>query len=461
MRPAARDTREDLFILPRGEDRYYLYAPLRRSLALVNGAAASLVARHLEDGTAEAAPGASPILDSLRKQGLIGGVSPSPPTAPADSGFCPHEVTLFPTSRCNLRCRYCYAEAGWKTVDMPWEVARAAIDLVSANAGLLGSRKFSVSFHGGGEPTLAWDRLVQCVEYAEHRAEALGLDAEFFAATNGLLTSAQRAFVAAHFTSLNVSLDGPPDIQDYHRPTADGRGSYADIRETLKDLDARGFHYGVRTTVTAVTVGRMPEIVEHLTTEFRPAYLHMEPVWVCGRCLKSGDQSPSDEAFVAGFLAAVAQARQSGLDVHYSGARVDVLTSKFCGAPGDGFSVLPEGIATSCYEVTDVSDPRAGIFHFGRFDPATETYVFDQDRVAALRGLSVEHLAFCADCFCKWHCAGDCLAKAFQKSGAAVHGGSLRCHLNRALTLARLDEIVETNQAEPPSAETRGGTSRV
>lgn len=446
---------EELFVIPRGADRYYLYAPLRRVLAEANTAAIRTVADYLANPDTEVPPRGQAVIDQLRAQGLFRDPAPALPVFPASVDFRPHEVTLFPTSRCNLRCRYCYADAGFKAIEMPWPVARAAIDLVSANAGLLGSRKFAIGFHGGGEPMLAWDLVVRCVDYARERADALGLDVEVFTATNGLLSPQQRQFLAEHFTTANVSFDGPADIQDYNRPTLSGGGSYEQVADTLQEFDRRGFSYGLRTTITADTVGRMSEIVESIASRFRAEYLHIEPVWQCGRCAMTGERPPSEEQFVREFLRAREKGVQRGIRVFYSGARLDVLTSKFCAAPGDGFSVLPEGIATSCYEITETSDPRAAIFHYGRYVPETDAFEFDQARIQALQGYSVEHLPYCRDCFCRWHCAGDCLAKVFEKSGQDKHEGSDRCTLNRALTLAGLEELIGSAAASRDEAVSR------
>lgn len=437
---------EDLFLLPRGSDRYYLYAPLRRRAAVINGSAANVVAKYLAEGAAALEPAGVSLVKSLYEQGFIDDAPPDPPVFPEKYDFFPHEVTLFPTTRCNLECRYCYADAGKRIVDMPRDIAKAAIDLTAKNAGLLGSEKFAVGFHGGGEPTVAWDFVVHAVEYAHAKAEEMGLDAEIYCASNGLLSKKQREFIVNSFTTLNVSLDGPRDIQDFNRPKQGGGGSYEDIRRSLLYFNEKDFHYGIRTTVTADTVHRMEEIVERFHEEFNLAYLHMEPAWQCGRCFTSGEKAPPDEDFIANFRKAAAKGGELGIDVHYSGARPDVLTSKFCAAPGDGFNVLPEGLVTSCFEVMTADDPRAAIFHYGNYEPGSGSFVFDKQRIAALQNLSVEHLPFCGDCFCKWHCAGDCLAKVFAHSGSAVHQGSIRCKLNRELTLAKLDEMVEDNK---------------
>jgi uncharacterized protein len=433
---------EEVFSIPRSGDRHFLYAPLRHCVADVNADAVNAVARYLDKGIASLSETEKAVVGSLEKAGFFAGPAPRPPIFPKDYVFRPHEVTLFLTSRCNLRCRYCYADAGHKAVDMPWETAKAAIDLVSRNAGLLGQRAFRVGFHGGGEPTVAWRMMTRCVEYALERADAMGLEAEICAATNGLIGESQREYISRHFKSVNVSLDGPADIQDRNRPKAGGGGSYPEVSETLRHFSESGLHFGVRSTITAESVERLREIVETLHAEFDLAYLHLEPVWECGRCLTSGERPPDDGSFVRNFLEAARRGRELGIDVTYSGARLDMLTSKFCAAPGDGFSVLPEGGVSSCFEVTEADDPRAAVFHYGRYDPESEAFSFDEDRLAALAELSVENIDFCGDCFCKWHCAGDCLAKALGESGSGAHNGSSRCEINRALTLAGLEELV-------------------
>ncbi|MDM8551213.1 radical SAM protein [Desulfobacterales bacterium HSG2] len=438
--------KEEIFVIPRKDGKYYLYAALRRSVAVVNESTVNVVAKYLENGEADLDSSGTEAIKTLKEQKLLGDPIPSPPVFPEKYEFCPHEVTLFLTSQCNLRCRYCYAEAGKKNVDMPWEVAKSAIDLVAENAGLLGSKKFAVGFHGGGEPTLAWNLMVRCVEYSHQKGEETGLDVEIFAATNGLISQRKREYIAKKFTTLNISLDGPEYVQDYNRPKKNGKGSFDKVSETIRYFDKQGFRYGIRATVTSATVNQMADTVEMFISDFNPEYIHMEPVWMCGRCISSGEETPDDNDFVSNYLRAAEMGQRKGVKVFYSGARIDVITSKFCAAPGDGFSVLPEGIATSCYEITETDDPRAELFHYGRYDPNEKSFIFDHQRLRLLRKLSVENISYCSDCFCKWHCAGDCLAKVFEKKGEFIHSGSSRCELNRALTLSSIENIVKNTE---------------
>lgn len=446
--PTTEHSKEEIFAIPAANGRFYLYAPLRRSLAMVNQSMVNVIANYLKSGMDGLRPSEKKTVKNLMRQGFLGEPAPTPPIFPTTYPFCPHEVTLFLTSRCNLACRYCYADAGKKKRDMPIAVAKAAIDFVAENAGRMGSPNFAVGFHGGGEPTLAWDLLVACVAHAQKRAEAGGLAVELFIATNGALSPEKREYLATHFTTLNVSLDGPKDIQDFHRPFANGKGSYDMVAETLLFLERHGVDYGIRSTVTQSTVERLTEIVETIHQRFSPRYLHLEPVWQCGRCLTSGETTPEDVLFIDHFLKASQTADRLGVNMFYSGARLDVLTSKFCAAPGDGFSVLPEGVVTSCYEVVDLNDPRAGMFHYGHFDQTTQNFVFDTGKLKALQKLSVEHNALCRDCFCRWHCAGDCPAKMRHSNPSAEGSRHYRCRLNRALTLKKLEKLVGSIQTE-------------
>jgi uncharacterized protein len=135
---------------------------------------------------------------------------------------------------------------------------------------------------------------------------------------------------------------------------------------------------------------------------------------------------------------------------------LDVLTNKFCAAPGDGFSVTPEGFVSSCFEVTDASDPRAELYHYGRYDENRRGFTIDEDRVARLRRLRVENISQCQDCFCKWHCAGDCLAKALPGTRPEDHVGSPRCSLNREITRFQLESVANRESGAGNAMKEKG-----
>jgi hypothetical protein len=64
---------------------------------------------------------------------------------------------------------------------------------------------------------------------------------------------------------------------------------------------------------------------------------------------------------------------------------------------------------------------------------------FDERVYSALRAHTADRLDYCAGCFAKWHCAGDCYHKALHWNSDDFAGAG-RCEIIRALTK---DQILE------------------
>ena len=152
---------------------------------------------------------------------------------------------------------------------------------------------------------------------------------------------------------------------------------------------------------------------------------------------------PDSAKFVEMFREGVDIARRAGMRLVYSGARQDMLSDCFCKVSSGSFTVTPTGDVTSCYEVTYASDPRSERFFFGRYDSEAGDFLFDQEKLDELSQLNVRNMPFCADCFCRWHCAGDCAAKVLDGIQPEQNHGSVRCEINRALTLDQIRQRLD------------------
>jgi uncharacterized protein len=313
------------------------------------------------------------------------------------------------------------------------EVAKAAIDFVVANAVAKKQKVFQVLFHGGGEPAAAWGVFTGSVLYARKRARRSGLKARIHTASNAVLNDMQIEWIARNLDGINISFDGPKDIQDAQRPFRNGAGSYEKVVSCIGKFEKLKFKYGLRVTVTDKSVHRLPEIVDTIHANFSIKRVHVEPLCVCGRCHMTGIGTPAPGLFVREFKKAAATADRLGMELRYSGAGIDSLQSIFCGASGYNFCVTPDGHVTSCYEVSTVEDPRSDVFIYGNYDRKTSRFVFDNDKIAFLRSKTVDRMPCCADCFCKWSCAGDCIAKhVLGRNGST--DGRWRCEINRELS---------------------------
>ena len=448
----------EVFSLPRGRE-HLVYAPLLQTSVVVNDAALNLLADIAAERAVTRDARSREVLDLLVELQLIGktkggrrtsGAARIPPSAAADGGQAaadleptalrPTAVTLFLTSACNLRCVYCYASGGDQPRYLDEQVALDAIDFVVDNAIAIGQTKATVTFHGGGEPTLAGKVMKNCLEHARRRCEKHALELSTGTATNGVMNDAMREYLAESMTSVMVSIDGPAAVHDRLRPQTDGGPSSAAVERTLARLSDSDCTLGARLTCTSEAMDHALQTVRHLVDAYRLNTIHLEPLFVCGRSLGNGLRPPSAERFVEVFRACREYASRHDVEVAYSGAHQASLACSFCQASRPSFNVTTEGDVTACYEITGRDDPRAETFIYGSHDPARRSFVFDQARIAALRRLTVNDAPRCARCFAKYHCAGDCPSKRLYPG--ADDAVVARCAINRRLTLDQLEEVI-------------------
>ncbi len=433
---------DEVFILPYGT-RYIVYLPLRRASFLANarlvnllvrarkGNAAALKRLGLDEGAIGALFGAHDQYRDLARP------RPVPP-------FRPTSISLFLTTRCTLRCTYCYAEGGDRSVDMPLSMARSILDRVLENVLAGGGKTMEVNFHGGGELSAAWPLFVEVREYLRRITAPHGLNVRTAAGLNGYLDDPQRRWIMENIDVATLSLDGPPDIQDRQRPAAGGKPSFPIVAETLRFFDRAGYSYGLRSTITADSVDRLEEIVDFFCRSFACRNIKLEPMFDRGRSVRTGIRPPTAAAFVRHFRKARKAAKAAGRELIYSGARLDAVTCVFCQASGESCAVTPEGRVTSCYEVLAPDDPLAEVFFYGRFDPKSGRFAIEEKKRKALYGLNLMNKPECGGCFCKWNCAGDCPVKSIHASSLARPSEPDRCRINRELTR---DQIVESLRA--------------
>ena len=114
----------------------------------------------------------------------------------------------------------------------------------------------------------------------------------------------------------------------------------------------------------------------------------------------------------------------------------------------DSFVVTSEGLVTSCYEVCEMSDPRASRYVYGAYSPEEKCFVFDEEKRRDLHRLTVDNMPECRNCFCKYHCSGDCAAKLLGTRPPEEHAGSERCRITRALTLRQIQKSLSEEENE-------------
>ena len=430
----------ELFEITDGGDAI-LYAPLKGLVLRSNRSLVNLLC-DIRDGCPVKLPVHGGILQRLIALGVVAtaphaGNASAEPQIDVGAPFRPLSHTLFLTSDCNLACRYCYGGGGDRRARMPRHIALAAIELLAQHARDAGATKVNVGFHGGGEPLLHFQLMHEVVEYARHLFRAEGVQLGLSLTTNGAMPPVVAEWVADNIDSLNVSIDGPPEIQDYQRPLKGGGPSYPLVERALDYFDSKRKRYHFRTTVTKFSESRIQETVDYLSTRFSPASIQVEPMFTSPRAKRTGLESPDPHVFVRGFLAGSRILQDRRVELRFSGLRFPRRSGAFCGIGWKNLAVTPEGNVTACFEVLGEDDPRSEDFLFGSYVEGNG-FVLDRARISRIRAISSAKPAPCGDCFAQHHCAGDCRAKHTSVSGEGRVPNSDRCHITQELTKARI-----------------------
>ncbi|CEO87941.1 radical SAM protein [Syntrophaceticus schinkii] len=156
------------------------------------------------------------------------------------------------TTKCNLNCRHCSADANSENVFFPHSELITIIDTAKE----LGVKKL---IFGGGEPLL-YEQLFDVCEYAL----AKGFKVSFV--TNGTLVSEvierfSKILDYRHSFEVGVSLDGhTPEIHGYFRPAE----TFAPAIEAINLLKNEGFNVSVSCVLSKGNIETIPDFLKFL-----------------------------------------------------------------------------------------------------------------------------------------------------------------------------------------------------
>lgn len=161
----------------------------------------------------------------------------------------PLYVTFDITARCNLRCRYCYVNAGH---ELPQELTTDQIKSIIDELLEIGLYRISLS---GGEPTVR-DDFCDLVKYCVDKNLSINIT------TNGTLITPALAS-ELHKTGLKrvqISIDSvDPSLHDYMR----GEGTHKRTLQGLKYLKDVGFKYiNISCVPTKVNLKDIPNLID-------------------------------------------------------------------------------------------------------------------------------------------------------------------------------------------------------
>lgn len=417
---------QEIFVIP-VEDNFLIYNPLKQIAFIGNIGMVNVIQKYI-NGENSNSDEEKKVLSALSKSGFFKPKKRKVPSSSINSKlFMPTACVLMPTTACNLACTYCYATyEGKKTEYLSWAIAKKAIDICYSNSKRQMNSRFSLSFHGGGEPSLSQELFFRAAYYSRK----LDPSCRISITSNCIWNEKFRKEAIGLLNEVSVSLDGAKTTQDRQRPDKNGNGTFVHVMNTIRDLELNRIPYGIRMTVNKDSVPELVRNIDFITNITSCKSIQVEPVYNQGKASKLDSSIRDVKLFTDSFLEGYYLAKSRGVRLSYSSARPHIITNTFCKANSKALIVTSRGEITACYEVFDQSHPFAKDFIIGSLNNGKGVHLFPEKRVELLKKIK-DNMDQCKDCFCYYHCAGDCPPKAFLNQGMP---DNFRCSVTREIT---------------------------
>ncbi len=167
---------------------------------------------------------------------------------------------LHVTNACNLDCPYCYVRKS--TAHMSEATGEQVLDRIFRSAVQHGFQTVKLKY-AGGEAALHFNMVQHLHHYAQSLATRHHLDLQAVVLSNGTVWMPPMAhWLRENGVKLMISLDGTGAAHDAMRPTAGGKGSFAQIEKTVDTvLLPAGIRPDISITVSGSNAGAAADAV--------------------------------------------------------------------------------------------------------------------------------------------------------------------------------------------------------
>jgi uncharacterized protein len=342
--------------------------------------------------------------------------------------FLPHinkqMVSFFLTTKCNLRCIYCYnskERAILKEQSLPLHIAKAGVDYFFST-----NNSRHIRFYGPGEPTQEFELMKNIVEYAREKAgEKLSVEIQ----TNGCFESNIREWMLNNINIIWFSFDGEPDIQNVNRPYIGGKPSAPiienNVKWLIKNKANKNLMVGARVTIIDTNVRRQKQIVDyfaslgirHIWTD--PLFPSVDDIPVCDDKIKQSNYHFDMDVYVDNFIEAYRYAESK--ELFYGSFLIcnfDGSCNRHCRACTPVPHFTSDGYISACDLVTFGENAHhMDCFVYGKWNELTQSFEFDEEKISALQNRTTENMLHCQHCLAREQCGGYCLGEVMNETG--------------------------------------------
>lgn len=333
---------------------------------------------------------------------------------------------------CNLKCRYCFAEEGeykGHRALMSYEVGKKALDFLIANSG--NRKNLEVDFFGG-EPLMNFDVVKQLVLYGREQEKLHNKNFRFTLTTNGILLNDEiMEFANKEMANVVLSIDGRKEVNDYMRPSRNGKGSYDIILPKFEKLakSRNQTNYYVRGTFTHNNLDFSKDVLHLADLGFQQ--ISVEPVVAQPEesyALQKEDVEKICEEYDL-LAKEMIQREKEGKGFNFFHFMIDLSGGPCvakrlsgCGSGTEYLAVTPWGDLYPCHQFVGMEEflmgnVDEGIKRTDIRDTFKECNVYSKDK--------------CQECFAKFYCSGGCAANSYNFHNNINDAYDLGCDLQR------------------------------
>jgi len=351
------------------------------------------------------------------------------------------QLSIFVNRTCSLACRYCYdgvnrsSTTGPRRIDKDF-VKRGVLDYFANYA----SRE--IRFFANGEPTLDLDFIKEITQFALEEDESCVFELQ----TNGLFSEDTAKWISGNMDIVWISCDGPPEIQDYYRPTVGGGPSSPTVERNIRYLAAQPIILGCRATIGKRNLERQVDIIDYFHSLGVKAVMS-DPMFASVNACNSEfsfEESPSLLDYAKRFLEAREYAESKGLFYgSILSANFDEETECACRACIPYPHLTVDGHVSACDMASDWCNSKMAPLIYGEYDKEKDRIKYDQDKIVVIKSRIASNMSRCQGCKILKNCAGACLGEALNETGsmfgikpevcAAIRYLSERMPLNKGL----------------------------
>ena len=329
------------------------------------------------------------------------------------------QIILTTSYKCNLNCSYCYQDAAGMSRSshiMTPEMFEKADEFMSK---LLKQRHEQYCYYllYGGEPLLPGAKYRAVIERIAE--ECRMFDIPLAAVTNGVCLSEYcDLFKDLTIGEFQITVDGPPEVNDRRKKALDGKGSFERIMQGIEKAVDYEFPIYFKIVIDRENIDHVPELAEIVdgkgwldlpedkfkiqlaenaalcsTSKASERENYMRPIEIL-RCLsKEAQRNSSMDKLFNPFCMGIRVLYTAGMPPHPRfGA---------CSAGSLQLTFGPDGYVYPCMVHLGFPDSSIGTYY-----PEIE---INEEELEKYQDVPTQSIAECAECDLKYACGGKCL----------------------------------------------------